>query len=261
MSETNFEDFDAAVAALLAEQEKESGEKTAAETGSKIHLGGKDYNFKSQQEMERAIEQHMAQLETKTREAQAAAATATAALQKPVPEEKKTEKGTVDPTVQAFIKALEEGTMKDAARILLKEGVFDGKIDDPAAVLTDSLLRTVQMDRQTSVNAFLQSHPELRDDHASAGVVEQARQFLKLDTTPDGFEAAYAYAAAKGHLKPAAVAAGQTTVSKPGAPPAPPSARSTGNGQPQTAEEWESFYESLPTAKLDELMRKAYSGR
>lgn len=251
----NLEDFDALVNELLTEQTAAEGAEKKEAPGFKLHLGGKDYAFASQEEAERAMERHMAQLETKANDAAAraeAAATKTPEVEKPVLKE-----GEVDPRVKEFVGSLEKGDFKNMARIMLKEGVFDGKIDDPASLLTDSLLRTAQMDRGNAVNAFLAAHQDLATNPAAQSTVEQARLFLNLPATADGFEAAHAYAERKGFIQ-----APTAAPSRPGAPPAPPRQSSgTGNGQPQTEEEWTAFAHSLPMDKLEKLINTGFSGR
>ena len=254
MSTPNMEDFDALVADLIKGDATQ--DDTPKEEGFKLHLGGRDYKFNTQEEAERAVETHMARLEEQARAAAAANIPAPAAP--PAPQVKE---GEVDPRVKEFVSSLEKGDFKTLANIILKHGVFDGKIDDPSAVLTDSLLRTAQLDRQTSVSQFLALHPELATDNAAASAVEQARQMLNLPATPQGFEAAHAYAERIGQIRP-----GTQTMSQPSqrnAPPPLPSSRSsnTGSGQPQTDAEWEAFYNSRSDEDLDKLMKAAYANR
>ena len=251
------EDFDALVADLIKGEALPSD--APKEEGFKLHLGGRDYKFNTQEEAERAVETHMARLEEQARNSNAAAA---AANQPPPPPAPTVKEGEVDPRVKDFVSALEKGDFKTMSNIMLKHGVFDGKIDDPSAVLTDSLLRTAQLDRQTSVNQFLSYHPELATDNAAASAVEQARQILGLPATPQGFEAAHAYAERIGQINPGSrQQSGGVTPRN--APPSLPSSRSsnTGSGQPQTDAEWESFYNSRSDDELNKLMNAAYANR
>jgi phage host-nuclease inhibitor protein Gam len=254
----NLEDFDALVTELLTEQTA-AAEGAAApkkEDGFPLHLGGKEYKFASKEDAERALERHMAQLETKANDAAARAeAAAQAKAEPPKPELKE---GEVDPRVKAYVAALEKGDFKEMTRIQLSHGLFDGRIDDPQSVINDSLLRTAQMDRGNAVSTFLAAHQDLAKDPAAQSTVEQSRVFLGLPATPDGFEAAHAYAERKGLIQNS----GGTQVSKPGAPPAPPrQSTHTGSGQPQTPEEWTAFAESIPLDRLERLINAGYSSR
>lgn len=255
MSQPNMEDFDALVADLI--KGEAPANETPKEDGFNLHLGGRDYKFNTQEEAERAVETHMARLEEQARNANAANY-----APPPPPPAPTVKEGEVDPRVKDFVSALEKGDFKTMSNIMLKHGVFDGKIDDPSAVLTDSLLRTAQLDRQTSVNQFLSYHPELATDNAAASAVEQARQILGLPATPQGFEAAHAYAERIGQIHPGSrQQSGGVTPRN--APPSLPSSRSsnTGSGQPQTDAEWESFYNSRSDEELNKLMNAAYAQR
>lgn len=258
MSQPNMEDFDALVADLIKGEAPK--DETPKEEGFKLHLGGRDYKFNTQEEAERAVETHMARLEEQARNA-----SAVNNAPPPPPPAPTVKEGEVDPRVKDFVSALEKGDFKTMSNIMLKHGVFDGKIDDPSAVLTDSLLRTAQLDRQTSVNQFLSQHPELATDNAAASAVEQARQILGLPATPQGFEAAHAYAERIGQIKPGVREQSQSYngPSQRSAPPSLPSTRSsnTGSGQPQTDAEWESFYNSRSDDELNKLMNAAYAQR
>lgn len=261
MSQPNMEDFDALVADLIKGDGQQ--EETPKDEGFKLHLGGRDYKFGTQEEAERAVETHMARLEEQARNSNAAA---NAAAQPPPTPAPALKEGEVDPRVKEFVSALEKGDFKTMSNIMLKHGVFDGKIDDPSAVLTDSLLRTAQLDRQTSVNQFLAQHPELATDNAAASAVEQARQILGLPATPQGFEAAHAYAERIGQIQPGVREQNQQYNNAPArrnAPPSLPSSRSsnTGSGQPQSDAEWESFYNSRSDEELNKLMNAAYANR
>ena len=254
------EDFDALVADLIKGEAPK--DETPKDDGFKLHLGGRDYKFNTQEEAERAVETHMARLEEQARNSNAAAA---AANQPPPPPAPTPKDGEVSEWTKNFVTALEKGDAKSVARLILKDGVFDGKIDDPSSVLTDSLLRTAQLDRQTSVNQFLSYHPELATDNAAASAVEQARQILGLPATPQGFEAAHAYAERIGQIRPGVREQSQSYngPSQRSAPPSLPSSRSsnTGSGQPQTDAEWESFYNSRSDEDLNKLMNAAYAQR
>jgi len=258
MSQPNMEDFDALVAELIAGDGSQA--EAPKDDSFKLHLGGKDYKFATQEEAERAVETHMARLEEQARNAQAAASVANQPPPAPAPTLKE---GEVDPRVKDFVSALEKGDFKTMSNIMLKHGVFDGKIDDPGAVLTDSLLRTAQLDRQTSVQQFISAHPELATDNAAASAVEQARQFLNLPASPDGFEAAHAYAERRGMIRPSGNQMQNSHSNRPSAPPSLPSSRgsNTGSGQPQSDEEWSRFYESQSDENLDKLMKAAYANR
>lgn len=247
------EDFDALVAELV----KSDGQTPEApkEEKFKLHLGGRDYTFDTQQEAERAVETHMARLEEQARLAQSVATPPPAPAPAPAAKE-----GEVPEWTRKFVAALEQGDAKSVAKMLLRDGVFDGKIEDPSAVLTESLLRTAQMDRQSSVQQFLSAHPELVNNNAASSAVEQARQFLNLPATPDGFEAAHAYAERKGLIQSQPIGTGQPT--RTGAPALPSSrGASTGSGQPQSDADWEAFYNSRSEAELEKLMKAAYSTR
>lgn len=246
----NYEDFDSIVADLIAKGD--GTQETKTDDGFQLHLGGKDYKFESREAAERALETHIAQLDAKAREAEVRANTLATANQTPPPAPPAPKEGEVNPQVKEFVTALERGDLKTAANTLFKYGIFDGKIDDPGSVITDSLLRTAQLDRQTSVGTFLGAHPELATNPQAQGVVEQARQFLNLPATPDGFEAAHAYAERKGFLGAA------PTQGNRNAPPAVPrGASTTGSGGPQTDAEWEAFANSRTTEELERLINAA----
>lgn len=258
MSQPNMEDFDALVADLIKGEAPK--DETPKDDGFKLHLGGRDYKFNTQEEAERAVETHMARLEEQARAA--AASNNPPPTPPPAPVVKD---GEVDPRVKEFVSSLEKGDFKTMANLMFKHGVFDGKIDNGAEVLTDSLLKTAQLDRQTSVNQFLAQHPELATDNAAASAVEQARQVLGLPATPQGFEAAHAYAERIGQIKPGVREQGQSYngPTQRSAPPSLPSSRSsnTGSGQPQTDAEWEAFYNSRSDEELSKLMNAAYANR
>lgn len=257
------EDFDALVNELVAKDGLAETGGDKKDEGFQLHLAGKDYKFETREAAERALETHMARLEQAAKDADNRATAATR-VETPPPAPALKE-GEVDPRTKEFVQALEKADFKTMANIMLKHGVFDGKVDDGAAVLTDSLLRTAQLDRGNAVQTFLKDHPELATNNAAASAVEQARVFLNLPATPDGFEAAHAYAERRGFIQRPDTnhQNGYQTGGTRSGPPAPPnrSSSATGSGQPQSDAEWEAFYNSRSDDELNKLMNAAYGRR
>jgi len=249
----NFEDFDALVAQLASEQT--DGEKPKEAQGFKLHLGGKDYTFPTQAEAERALEGQFAKQQAELAAAQARLEEA----KKPVVKEPEPPKpGEVPAATKQFVELLEKGDMRGVANLLIGTGVYDGKVDDASALLRELTTKTALMDRSLAETSFLQRHEDLQKDPQQFQIVQQAREYLGLGNTAEGLEAAYHYARGTGHIK----GPEQTQQTQNGRPAAPPSpgrqAPSTGNGMPQTDQEWAAFYRSLPDDKFNEVYAKAH---
>jgi hypothetical protein len=249
----NFDDFDALVAQLASEQT--DGEKPKESQGFKLHLGGKDYTFPTQAEAERALEGQFAKQQAELAAAQARLEE----VKKPVEKEPEPPKpGEVPAVTKQFVEMLEKGNMEGVANLLLNNGVYGGKVENAAALMRELTTKTALMDRSLAETAFLQKHEDLQKDPQQFQIVQQAREYLGLGNTPEGLEAAYHYARGTGHIQ----APQQTQPTQGGRPSAPPSptrqAASTGNGMPQTEQEWAAFYRSLPDDKFNEVYAKAH---
>ena len=248
----NFDDFDALVAQLASEQT--DGEKPKESQGFKLHLGGKDYTFPTQAEAERALEGQFAKQQAELAAAQARLEEA----KKPVEKEPEPPKpGEVPAVTKQFVDMLEKGNMEGVANLLLGSGVYGGKVDNATALLRELTTKTALMDRSLAETSFLQKHEDLQKDPQQFQIVQQAREYLGLGNTPEGLEAAYHYARGTGHIKTEQTQ--QTQNGRPAAPPSPTrQAASTGNGMPQTEQEWAAFYRSLPDDKFNEVYSKAH---
>lgn len=247
----NFDDFDALVAKLASET-GEPDKETPQDF--KLHLGGKDYSFKTQAEAERALESQFAKQQA---ELAAAHARLEEAKKVPEPTPEPPKPGEVPAVTKQFVEMLEKGNMEGVANLLLNNGVYAGKVDNAAALLREMTTKTALMDRSLAETSFLQKHEDLQKDPNQFQIVQQAREYLGLGNTPEGLEAAYHYARGTGHIKSEQTQ--QTQNGRPAAPPSPTrQAASTGNGMPQTEAEWTAFYRSLPQEKFDEVYAKAH---
>lgn len=252
-TDLNFDDFDALVAQLASEQSGD-GDKKETPQDFKLHLGGKDYPFKTQAEAERAVEAQIAKYQTELAAAQARLEEA----KKPVEKEPEPPKpGEVPAVTKQFVEMLEKGNMEGVANLLLNNGVYGGKVENAAALMRELTTKTAMLDRSLSETSFLQRHEELQKNPEQFLIVQQAREYLGLGNTPEGLEAAYHYARGTGHIQ-APQQTQQTQNGRPAAPPSPTrQAAATGNGTPQTEAEWADFYRNLPQEKFNQLYSQA----
>ena len=249
----NFDDFDALVAKLASETGEPDKETTPE---FKLHLGGKDYSFKTQADAERAIETQLANQREQLARAQTAAE---AAAKPPEKEPEPLKPGEVPTATKQFVDALEKGNMEGAVNALFGSGVYGGKVDNAAALFREMTTKTALMDRSLAETSFLQRHEDLQKNPEQFQVVQQAREYLGLGNTADGLEAAYHYARGTGHLPaPQSESRPQGQNNRSAAPPSPSrTAATTGNGTPQSEQEWADFYRNLPQEKFNQLYTQA----
>ena len=90
---------------------------------------------------------------------------------------------------------------REATNYVLSHTLFDGKVDNAADLLRETMLQTAQANRQLAAFQFRASHSEIPVDNPQVGgTIEQIRTQLGLPFTNQGLEAAYAYAVQKGAL-------------------------------------------------------------
>lgn len=99
-----------------------------------------------------------------------------------------------------YVRLMNEDPRK-AQNYVLSHTLFDGKVDNAAELLRETMIQTAQANRQLAAFQFKQTHGEIPVENPQVGgVIEQARTQLGLPFTAQGLEAAYAYAVQKGAL-------------------------------------------------------------
>ncbi len=99
-----------------------------------------------------------------------------------------------------YIRLMNEDPRK-ATNYALSHVLFDGKIEDPAAVIRESLVQQSRLNQQLAVYQFRDAHREIPlEDPRVGGTISQIREQLGLPYTSQGLDAAYAYAVQKNLL-------------------------------------------------------------
>jgi len=99
-----------------------------------------------------------------------------------------------------YIRLMNEDPRK-ATNYALSHVLFDGKIDDPASVIRESLVQQAAVTRQLAAYQFKDAHREVPlEDPRVGNTLIQVREQLGLPFTAQGLDAAYAYAIQKNLL-------------------------------------------------------------
>ena len=101
---------------------------------------------------------------------------------------------------EEYIRLMNEDPRK-ATNYALSHVLFDGKVDNPAELIRESMVAAAESRRQLAVYQFRDSHREIPLENPQvANTISNIQQQLGLPFTPQGLEAAYAFAVQKGAL-------------------------------------------------------------
>lgn len=99
-----------------------------------------------------------------------------------------------------YIKLMNEDPRK-ATNYALSHILFDGKIDNPAELIRESMIQQATTNRQLAAYQFRDAHREVPiEDPRVGNTLEETRKELNLPFTAQGLEASYIYAVSKGKL-------------------------------------------------------------
>lgn len=157
-----------------------------------VNIGGQPVTFRDQADLE-------AQLNAT---AEALRAQQAAAAVPPPQPQGSTVKGDDDTGFnnEEYIRLMNEDPRK-ATNYALSHVLFDGKVDNPAELIRESMVAAAESRRQLAVYQFRDSHREIPLENPQvANTISNIQQQLGLPFTPQGLEAAYAFAVQKGAL-------------------------------------------------------------
>lgn len=101
---------------------------------------------------------------------------------------------------EEYIRLMNEDPRK-ATNYALSHVLFDGKIENPAELIRETMIQQATTNRQLAAYQFRDSHREVPlEDPRVGNTIEQVRSQLGLPFSQQGLEAAYAYAIQKGQL-------------------------------------------------------------
>lgn len=99
-----------------------------------------------------------------------------------------------------YIRLMNEDPL-GASNYALSHLIFEGKVDNPAEIIRETLIDNARIGRQLAAYQFRDIHSEVPlEDPRVGNTIETVRRQLNLPFTTEGLEAAYAYSVQKGHL-------------------------------------------------------------
>lgn len=196
----NFDDLiresvQSVLAETNAENTNQPGTKPAAAGPITLTIQGQQVTFRDQADLE-------AQLNSTAQAIAAQKAAAPAAPPAAISGSKVTGDDDAGPSFNndEYIRLMNEDPRK-ATNYALSHLMFDGKVDDPAALIRETMITQATQSRQLAAYQFTDAHREVPiSDPRVGGVIETVRTELGLPFNAQGLEAAYIYAVNKGRL-------------------------------------------------------------
>lgn len=159
-----------------------------------VNIQGQPVTFRDQADLEAQLNATAAAIR------QQAAAPAPVAAPEPSGSRVKDDDGGTAFSHEEYIRLMNKNPV-EAQNYVLNHTLFDGKADNAAEVLRETMRQAAQANRQLAAFQFRAAHSEIPVDNPQVGgTIEQIRQNLGLPFDTQGLEAAYAYAVQKGVL-------------------------------------------------------------